>query len=253
MLLVTFLFSKAINTLARKFPFVDRIRHTAVNFYSQSKYDDLKSATQKLLIESFFDIYIANLVNLVGYYRYSQDFKGFFEGFGNQLNSALCIFHSVLLTVFGFYYHVRIHYNKDDFHKPEVKEKFDNFLEDLHCKDAYSSLFNVFFLYRRIFVATMLVCVTEYPSLQILALMVANLVTLLYIGGTTPYEGLIRNFNEGFNEICIVGCIYIIMLFMMSTVLEFLLSMTNVFIVICALNILNFAVQALVGIILGSF
>jgi len=106
---VTFLFSNTINILAICFPFVDRIRGLAVNFYSQSKYDNLKTASQKLLIESYFDIYIANLVNLVGYYRYNQDFKGFFQGFGNQLNSVLCIVYSALLTVFGLYYHVRIY------------------------------------------------------------------------------------------------------------------------------------------------
>jgi len=69
-----------------------------------------------------------------------------------------------------------------------------------------------------------------------------TLVTLWYVSGAAPYEEMTKNFNENFNEICVIFCIYVIMLFMMTSNIEFLLSMTNVFIVICASNILNFLV-----------
>jgi hypothetical protein len=52
---------------------------------------------------------IATFVNLVGLYRNSKDFKTFFEGFGNQINSILLVGYVILLSTLGIYIHVRIY------------------------------------------------------------------------------------------------------------------------------------------------
>jgi hypothetical protein len=51
-----------------------------------------------------------------------------------------------------------------------------------------------------------------------------------------------RNINEAFNEICVILCIYIIMLFMLSDNKRFLDDITMVFIFIVAVNVLFFAI-----------
>ena len=62
-----------------------------------------------------------------------------------------------------------------------------------------------------------------------------------------------KNYNECFNETCIVFCIYVVMLFMISMDLEFLETMTIVFIVICSISVLEFALQAIYGVIKTCF
>ena len=75
----------------------------------------------------------------------------------------------------------------------------------------------------------------------------------MLIGGTTPYQEMKMNFNETFNEICVMWCIYIVMVLMMSSNLEFQTSMTITFIVICAINIFNFGAQSAYQLIMSSF
>jgi len=73
---------------------------------------------------------LANGVNLVGFYRHNTEFKEFFTGFGNTLNSCLVIVYCFLLSAFGVYFHVKIHCNQHLFQGNEnVKEQFENFLD----------------------------------------------------------------------------------------------------------------------------
>ena len=43
------------------------------------------------------------------------------------------------------------------------KEKYKNFMIDLHCKDVQSSLYNIYFLHRRLISAFVLMFMTYYP------------------------------------------------------------------------------------------
>jgi len=107
---------------------------------------------------------IANGVNIVGYSRNNTEFKLLISGFGNSLNFCLVIVCCFVLTTFGIYHHVRIHSNHHLFEKDKkVKEKYENFLEQLHCRDKYSSVFNILFLYRRFLTALILVFGSDYP------------------------------------------------------------------------------------------
>ena len=63
--------------------------------------------------------------------------------------------------------------------------------------------------------------------------------TFAYIGYVAPYIAIKDNINEIFNEICVTLCIYIIMVLMMSSDLEFHQAMTIAFIIIVAVNILT--------------
>jgi len=76
-----------------------------------------------------------------------------------------------------------------------------------------------------------------------------TLLTIFYIGAITPYEERNINFNETFNEICILFCIMIVMLFMMFTDLEFLDKMTISFIGIVGINVFIFGAKALLRIV----
>jgi hypothetical protein len=76
-----------------------------------------------------------------------------------------------------------------------------------------------------------------------------TLMTLWYIGYHSPYGQKRRNMIEAFNEICVVLCNYLVMLFMLSDNAKFLDYLTIAFIIIVAINILFFALPAVVALI----
>ena len=132
---------------------------------------------------------LANLVGLVGFARNKNEFKEFFDGGGNILNTSLTFLFIILLPSFAIYYHVKIHRIQNRLkEEPWLKDKFANFFTALHGRDVYSSVYCIMFLYRRILSALCLVFWSSYPYFQIQALLVLALTTMWYIGFHTPYH-----------------------------------------------------------------
>jgi hypothetical protein len=77
--------------------------------------------------------------------------------------------------------------------------------------------------------------------------------TMWYIGNFSPFLSRQHNFNEVFNEICVVLCNYTVMIFMMYDDVSLLDAMTIVFIVIVALNISFFVVQVVPAILFEPY
>ncbi|CDW89271.1 UNKNOWN [Stylonychia lemnae] len=69
------------------------------------------------------------------------------------------------------------------------------------------------FLGRRIYTAIILVLIYDYPVQQIQLLMISSLINLYYLILVKPFETKGQNILEIFNEICIVICIYHIIVF----------------------------------------
>jgi len=99
------------------------MREIGVKSYESSLLSNFMSVSQKMLIESYFDMNVANAVSIVGIHRHKNEFKQFFTGPSNILNSCLVVIYCLLLSLFGIYYHVRIHFNQHMFEKnTKVKE-----------------------------------------------------------------------------------------------------------------------------------
>jgi hypothetical protein len=110
---------------------------------------------------------VASAINLVGFTDYNLEFKEFFQGAGNILNSSLTILYVFLMPMFAIFYHVLIFKNHKNFKEKEERERFESFLESLNYNDRGSSLFKILFLYRRIISALWLVLGSERPYFQI--------------------------------------------------------------------------------------
>jgi hypothetical protein len=67
--------------------------------------------------------------------------------------------------------------------------------------------------------------------------------TIGYISFFLPFIERQQNINAIINEICVVLCTYVVMIFMMSNNLELSDIMTIVFMTIVVLNVMFFAVQ----------
>ena len=64
--------------LAVKYAKNDRMRAIGMMIHESSFASNLFMASQKIFIESYFDMSIANGVNIFAFYRHHNDFKGFF-------------------------------------------------------------------------------------------------------------------------------------------------------------------------------
>ena len=84
--------------------------------YRDDYWNEVKSGSQKLFLESYFDLSSATLIGLVGLAecKNTKDFIGFFHGFSNILNSVLTMFLIVALVCFLFYsfFLITSHYKK---------------------------------------------------------------------------------------------------------------------------------------------
>ena len=197
---------------------------------------------------------LANSLNIALICMDKSEFHEFFDGFGNILNTILMFLMCFILLSFGIFFHVRIHRSQNEFKtNPESKEQFENLLEALRCKDLYSSLYNIIFLYRRTLTALILVFMSNFPYFQIQALLWMALMTMWYIAYHNPFVDKRMNINEVFNEICVVCCIYTVMLFMMTNDVKFCEVMTLQFIAIVGTNILYFVAQLVPELIVELF
>ena len=68
-----------------------------------------------MLIETYFDMSVACFLQVDALNENNDDFETFFDGLGNKINMAVFMIYSLLLTVIGIYYHVKIYRNQDDF------------------------------------------------------------------------------------------------------------------------------------------
>jgi hypothetical protein len=80
-----------------------------------------------------------------------------------------------------------------------------------------------------------------------------SLMAFCYLGAVKPYVEIKTNLNECLNEFCILCCIYVVMFSMITLNIETLDDMTIIFIVISVGNVVIFALQSLVGLVLSSF
>ena len=171
----------------------------------------MKTGSLKLLIESYFDLAIAALVNIHAYY-FCQNFEElalFFSGNGNLLNSGIHIIYVITLIVVVIYSNAIVVYQFKNIHRQEVFEQLELLSEGGNLKSLNSAMMGIYFLYRRLFTAIVLVCFYQYPSMQNFAMLTISLINLIYILKEKPYLEKRTNQIEAFNEVSILLCNYL--------------------------------------------
>ena len=85
-LLIMFLISKGINYLAVKFAKYEIIRTIGIKVYQTSLISHLCEVSEKLFIESYFELCVAIFINLQAVFMNNDVFIQFFLGYGNEIN-----------------------------------------------------------------------------------------------------------------------------------------------------------------------
>jgi len=109
-------------------------------------------------------------------------------------------------------------------------------LEESNLKSYNASLIGVFFLYRRFWLAIILVLMYKVPALQVLMLMMFSLLNLGYIIIVKPHKE--SNLLLIFNELTILICLYMMIIYLNCTIIELSINISWVFISVCCFNMI---------------
>jgi hypothetical protein len=174
-------------------------------------------------MESYFELLFCFILNVIAWTRAENkvDFKEFFTGFSNILCSVICIIYGCFLVIFpinGVYIIVK---NRSNLEDEEIKDAYYFFYEDLKTKQLKTSLFNMTFLFRRIYTVLILIFLGDYPFFQCELLMIGALSDLIRQVSNKPYCDEAKNKIENFNEMCIYGSSIVMTTFLFPSKSEF--------------------------------
>ena len=132
-------------------------------------------------MESYFELLFCFILNVISWTRASSvvDFLEFFSGFSNILCSIICLVYGICIIVFPIHGLVIIIKYKDILQEDNIKKDHEYLYDGLRTKKFSTSLFNIVFLFRRIYTVIILVFLTDYPCFQCLFLMIGALIDLI--------------------------------------------------------------------------
>lgn len=94
-----------------------------------------------------------------------------------------------------------------------MKKRFGSTYEELRMNSKAALLFNVIYMLRRLFFASVAVFLTNMPSLQVVLVICHCLVVMMYLVRVRPFADPIMNYMEILNEAFILGATYHMLIF----------------------------------------
>jgi hypothetical protein len=144
-----------------------------------------------------------------------------------------------MTLVFPLYGCVMICKNRNVLSKKKVYEQLEVYLEGVRLNHLDASLFNIFFLVRRLLTGLVIVGFSAHPFFQCSFLMVFSTIHLVYLFAVRPMSTRSENNIEILNEFCILGCTYVLSVFLdIAAPASFFEKMGWSFMIIAVFNIL---------------
>lgn len=91
-------------------------------------------------------------------------------------------------------------------------KKWGSLYNDLRVAGKASLLFNVVFMLRRLLLAVTIVALQKYPYFQIQIILISSVFMIEFTVLTLPFTSAEMNYLELFNEVCILGVSYNLLL-----------------------------------------
>jgi hypothetical protein len=177
---------------------------------------NVKTRSVKLFMESYFDLTFACSVNVLAFMEV-RNLKGLEPFFGTPLDiacSVIVIIYACLLVFFPLYGLVTIWKNQGMLDKKEIYRSLQPFLEGLKLNRFHSSMYNVYFLLRRLASGFSLVMLNKYPYFQCSILMICSVINFIYTFSERPFLEGKAYYIELMNEFCILLCSYVYNIFL---------------------------------------
>mmetsp|Transcript_11177 Transcript_11177/g.16959 ORF Transcript_11177/g.16959 Transcript_11177/m.16959 type:complete len:326 (-) Transcript_11177:1100-2077(-) len=159
----------------------------------------------KILVAGYLELAICSFISILEFspakieknFKESNNWSDVFDHFVGLSSTFFC-----LALPLHFYFTISKNQRKLD--EEEFSSQHGYMYEDLKLNSTASSLFNCFYMSRRLLLAFILVAGLHYGNLQLLAHVQLSLAYTGYLLGQRPFTDSARNFKEGFNEVCIV-------------------------------------------------
>jgi hypothetical protein len=127
--------------------------------YEDSYTNTFAQASAKLFMESYFELFIFTLINIIAMVDSIQlGILGQFFSTPLEITSSVLVFIIVFtFFVYPIYGAVSIHKNQGRLHLKKVKVYLSPFLQGLKLNNYHATMYNVYFLLRRFMTAWILV------------------------------------------------------------------------------------------------
>ena len=190
----------------------EKARLLGIYVYSKSYVNDFLHSSFKLFLESYFDIVICTMINLVSFKRSKNaiDFAEFFGTWSDTACSTITIVYTFTILYMPVFVYKLIRNYKDDL--DNQNELLRIVMEGVNPHNYNATMYTFYFVVRRLLTGVILVVFHEYPFFQCSSLLIFSTVNFIYIVSDKPLEGK-ENRLEIFNEVCIIGCAHIFNIF----------------------------------------
>ena len=138
-------------------------------------------SSQKLLLETYFDLSLALMVTL---YEYSKDVSVFWNPFQtkyDRIDSIVTVIVLAMLIALILYGSLGVKTNFEDIKHGKIPTYLEFYLEDVSTKTRYSAQYTTFFLIRRIAMTIVLVTARIHPYSQMAFLMTLSFINIQYL------------------------------------------------------------------------
>lgn len=143
----------------------------------------LISSSQKLFLESYFDIAMCSILNTLAISRSKswKDFLGFMEGRDNILNITLGTLCFVMTCWFPYYTYKVIQTQFKVLDKKATREKYLVFYDEIRVDTFIRAHYNTIFMIRRFLIVIVLIFMNGSPFFQCNLLMIFSTMNIVYL------------------------------------------------------------------------
>ena len=204
-----------LNKIAVRFARHAFCRKVGIMFYRKSYKREITNAHLKLFMESYFDLAFCALMNFLSFYTNEEYNLGdYFHTVDDVFCSVITFVYFMLIIIFPVWGYKLIVNNQEDLENPDIADKIDVFIEDVRTDTKHRSLFNIYFLVRRLFSVIVLIYMDSLPFFQCTLLAVFSTINVIYMVAHMPISTARANKIEIFNEFCILICNHIMTVFL---------------------------------------
>ena len=200
--------SKIASIIARLNARRPMFRKLGMHVYSESKLADTVSEMFKLFIEGYYDLAMCVALHNISFsekYDENNTFADIY--FSNATDSWISVVNliiTVLVLCAPIYCHYLLRVNQHQIDSSHFQEKYEVLLEG-NTSSLESSLYTVYFLYRRFLSVLILVFLDQWPFFQCTFMMVLSSINVVYMLVVKPLQSKGDNRLDLFNEACILA------------------------------------------------
>jgi hypothetical protein len=187
-ILAFMVFKALVNWCATKAPSYHYVRLTGMWAYRDAYTFNWFKNSVKFFIEDYFAMMFAIAVNLMAFIEFSRKLKidELFKKPWDKANSILTIVLAIVFIAIPSYGFIAIHRNQGKLSSKKVYNKLEAYIEGIRLDSYHSSMFNVYFLARRLFSGLFLVFFNKYPMLQVTVLTISSVINFIYQASEKP-------------------------------------------------------------------